>query len=200
MYVEKTGNELCVALDAYCGLIVVDMQEDFMDGGALAVTGGRRLIEPINRMVNLFDKKGLPIFFTRDWHPKDHCSFKDYGGMWPVHCVKNTKGAMFASGLFVPSSAYVVSKATDREQEAYSGFKGTDLYTMIKEKDVKRIFVTGLATEYCVFETVKDAINLGLDTFVITDCILGVDEKKANEALNRMEQLGAKLLKGLHLA
>jgi len=184
-----------INLDKQCGLIVVDMQEDFMDGGPLGIPGARDLIEPINRVVSLFDKKGLAIFFTRDWHPSNHCSFKDYGGKWPVHCVSDTKGASFASGLLLPQRYQVISKATDAAEDAYSGFKGTDLGKLISNMDVKKVFLVGVATEYCVFETALDAIGLGLETFIIGDCISGVEEGKAQEALHSLEEAGAFIIK-----
>ncbi len=179
-------------LTATDALIVVDMQEDFMDGGTLEVKGARRLIPSLNRVVEIFSQKGLPIFFTRDYHPKDHCSFKEQGGPWPSHCVQGTKGAQFASGLLVPGGAEVVSKAQERDRDAYSAFYETVLGEKMRKMGVRRVFVVGVATEYCVLETVLDAIREGLNVFVLTDLVAAVTKEDGQEALKKMETFGAK--------
>ena len=179
-------------LTATDALIVVDMQEDFMDGGTLEVKGARGLIPGLNRIVEIFSKKGLPIFFTRDYHPEDHCSFKEQGGLWPSHCVQGTKGAQFASGLLVPGGAEVVSKAKERDRDAYSAFYETGLGEKVRKMGVRRVFVAGVATEYCVLETVLDAIREGLNVFVLTDLVAAVTEEAGQEALKKMGTFGAR--------
>lgn len=181
-------------LTATDALIVVDMQEDFMDGGTLEVKGARGLIPGLNRAVEIFSKKDLPIFFTRDYHPKDHCSFKEQGGPWPSHCVQGTKGAKFASGLLVPGGAEVVSKAQERDRDAYSAFYETGLGERIREMGIRRVLVAGVAIEYCVLETVLDAIRKGLNVFVLTDLVAAVVKEVGQEALKKMETCGAKKL------
>ena len=186
-------------LDRSCGLIVVDMQEDFMDGGPLGMAGARDLIGSLNRVIEHFATKAGAVCYTRDWHPENHCSFKKNGGPWPVHCVKNTKGASFSKGLRVLEEGVVISKATRSHEEAYSGFRGTELADILRDRGISKVFVTGVATEYCVFETVMDALSLGFVTFVLTDCVLGVDEQSCSKALARMKQKGAGLIKAADL-
>ena len=165
-----------VKLTPYDALIVVDVQKDFMPGGALPVPEGDKVVKPLNAYIEMFSKGSLPVFFTRDWHPKDHISFKGYGGIWPPHCVQDTEGAKFHPDLLIPSdNKFVISKGTSRDFDAYSGFQGTVLDALLKERGIKRIFVGGVATDYCVKNTVIGGINLGYFTFLLTDAIRGVD-------------------------
>jgi nicotinamidase/pyrazinamidase len=163
-------------------LIVVDIQRDFCPGGALPVKQGDQIIEPTNGLISLFQKKGLPIFFTRDWHPADHCSFRYRGGPWPPHCVKNTPGAEFYPSLLVPKGAVIISKATRRDVEAYSGFQGTAMAEHLKEMGVDELYVTGLATDYCVKNTVLDGISNGFKVSIVSDCVKGVNLKPTDSA------------------
>lgn len=156
-------------------LIIVDIQNDFLPGGALGVRNGDEIIAVINQYVRLFARRGLPIYFTRDWHPPDHCSFPEQGGPWPVHCVAGTHGAAFADSLQMPADATIISKATNAAKEAYSTFEGTDLAQQLGQRSVRRVFIGGLATDYCVVNSVKDAHRLGLTTFVLEDAIRAVD-------------------------
>jgi nicotinamidase/pyrazinamidase len=127
-------------------LIVVDVQNDFLPGGALAVPSGNLVIEPLNRYIRAFERRQAPIFMTRDWHPPDHCSFRAQGGPWPAHCVAGTHGAQFANDLLVPANVRVVSKGTDPAHEAYSGFQGTDLAAQLRDMRCIRVVLGGLAT------------------------------------------------------
>lgn len=174
-------------------LIIVDVQNDFLPGGALAVPQGDRVIEPLNRAAALFEAKGLPVFATRDWHPENHCSFKPQGGPWPPHCVAGTRGAEFAPSLRLPAATVVISKATTAERDAYSGFQGTELGNELKRRGVKRVVVGGLATDYCVLNTVKDALAQGLQVLLLTDAIRAVDVKPGDgeAAQAEMERRGA---------
>lgn len=174
-------------------LIVVDVQNDFLPGGALAVPQGDQVIEPLNRAAVLFEAKELPVFATRDWHPENHCSFKAQGGPWPPHCVAGTRGAEFAPGLRLPASAVVISKATTPERDAYSGFQGTELAELLRRRGVKRVVVGGLTTDYCVLNTVKDALTQGFQVLLLTDAIRAVDVKPGDgeAARTEMERAGA---------
>ena len=177
-------------------LIVVDLQNDFLPGGALAVGRGDEVIEPLNRRLQAFAAAGLPIFATRDWHPANHCSFKAQGGPWPPHCVAGTPGAAFASSLKLPPAAQVVSKASARDQDAYSGFGGTDLRERLNTAGVRRLFVGGLATDYCVLNTVLDACKAGFEVLVLESAVRAVDVHAGDgaRALEQMKQAGAKLI------
>ncbi|MGD0395864.1 MAG: nicotinamidase [Nitrososphaerales archaeon] len=156
-------------------LLVVDVQRDFCPGGAVAVEDGDMVVPRLNMVIGAFTNASLPIFFTRDWHPPNHMSFKGQGGTWPPHCVKETPGAEFHPKLEVPLGAVVVSKGTEADLEAYSGFQGTDLEKRIKETRVHEVFLGGLATDYCVKETALDALDAGLKVKVLEDCIRGVN-------------------------
>lgn len=137
-------------------LIVVDVQNDFLPGGALAVAEGDHVVPLINRYVERFSARGLPVAATRDWHPSNHCSFTAQGGPWPPHCVAGTAGAAFAPLLRLLPDVQIVSKATTAERDAYSGFQGTELHSWLQARAVWRLFVAGLATDYCVRQTVID--------------------------------------------
>jgi len=163
-------------------LIVVDVQRDFLPGGALPVKEGNEIIEPVNALVEWFHRERLPVFFTRDWHPNDHISFRSQGGIWPPHCVKDTPGARFPSSLHVPKGAVTVSKATRKDVEAYSGFQGTSLASRLRKEGVKELYVVGLATDYCVKNTVIDGIGYGFQVTLVTDCVRGVNLRRTDSA------------------
>jgi nicotinamidase/pyrazinamidase len=184
-----------LGLRAGDALLVVDVQRDFLPGGSLAVPGGDEVIAALNAYIAAFEAKRLPIFMTRDWHPADHCSFKSAGGPWPPHCVQDTAGAQWAEDLNVVPDARVISKATDAAVEAYSGFSGTSLLALLRQLDVHRLFVGGLATDYCVHASVLDARARGLDVVVLTDAIRGINAQPGDEtrALREMLAYGATL-------
>lgn len=182
-----------IALAAGDALLVVDVQNDFLPGGSLAVKHGEEIVPALNRHIDLFRRKGLPIFATRDWHPVDHCSFQAQGGQWPPHCIAGTAGAEFPAHLALPAEAHIVSKAARPEQEAYSGFEGTDLDRRLRAAGVQRLFVGGLATDYCVLQTVKDARLRNYQTFLLTDVVRAVNlhAEDGRQALEEMLRLGA---------
>ncbi len=175
-------------------LIIVDVQRDFCSGGALPVPDGEKIIPTLNKYIEKFSKAGALIVATRDWHPPNHMSFKDYGGIWPSHCVQGTLGAEFHPDLRLPREVKVVSKATSADKEAYSGFDGTNLERELKDAGIKRVFVGGLATDYCVKSTVLDALRLGFETILLMDAIKGVDVNPGDSerAIEEMIKGGAK--------
>lgn len=174
-------------------LLVVDVQRDFLPGGALAVPEGDAVIPPLNEAIRAFSEAGLPIVATRDWHPPDHCSFVRQGGLWPLHCVAGTTGAAFPKSLRLPAATVVISKADDPASEAYSGFAGTDLAELLSDRHVRRVVVGGLATDYCVLRTVLDARAVGLDVVVLDDAVRAVDVESGDgdRAIGRMRAAGA---------
>lgn len=184
------------ALSARDALLIVDVQNDFLPGGALAVPGGDAVIEPLNAWIARFSVAGLPIVATRDWHPPDHCSFHAQGGPWPPHCVAGTAGAEFAARLALPPDAWRIDKATRRDQEAYSGFAGTDLDERLRAHGVDRLFVGGLATDYCVKNTVLDARALGYRVVVLAEAIRAVEVQAGDgeRAIAEMQAAGAEIL------
>jgi nicotinamidase/pyrazinamidase len=178
-------------------LLVADVQRDFLPGGALGVARGDEVIAPLNRCLAEWQARGLPIVVTRDWHPPDHCSFRAHGGPWPPHCVAGTVGAEVDPRLRVPPSPILISKATERDREAYSAFQGTDLESRLRAARVRRLFVGGLATEYCVLETVRDALALGFEAVVLLDGIRAIEAHAGDgrRAEEEMAALGAALVR-----
>jgi nicotinamidase/pyrazinamidase len=156
-------------------LIIVDVQRDFCPGGALAVEGGDQVVGPANRLIDLFEERGRPVFFTRDWHPGNHCSFKENGGPWPPHCIAGTAGAEFHPDLHVSGEAAIISKADRPEKDAYSGFEGTDLRERLTGLGVDTVVVAGLTTDYCVKKTALDAHRFGFKVVVAVDAVRAVN-------------------------
>jgi nicotinamidase/pyrazinamidase len=171
-------------------LLVTDIQNDFLLGGSLAVAGGDEVVPVLNRYVAAFVARGLPVYATRDWHPEGHCSFHAQGGPWPVHCVAGTHGAAFAATLTLPPDTTVISKATSQDQEAYSSFQGTDLDSRLRAAGIRRLFIGGLTTDYCVLSTARDARQLGYEVFVLTDAIRAVDVQPGDGQRAEAEMAG----------
>lgn len=184
---------MAVRLLAEDALILVDVQLDFLPGGSLAVSHGDEVVPALNRYIAVFRRLTLPVVATRDWHPPDHCSFQAQGGPWPPHCVAGSEGARFAPLLDLPCEGHIVSKATTRDRDAYSGFEGTDLDEWLKRAGVSRVFVGGLATDYCVLNTVRDALRIGYATFLLADAVRAVDAQAGDgeRAIAEMRRLGA---------
>ncbi|MEN3015484.1 MAG: bifunctional nicotinamidase/pyrazinamidase [bacterium] len=178
-------------------LIVVDMQNDFLPGGALEVPNSDTIIPIINEYIKLFTEKKMLVVYTRDWHPEDHISFRENGGIWPRHCVQNTFGAQIHPSIIIPRSNYLmISKAYQKDLEAYSGFYQTELHQKLQEMNIKNLYVCGVATEYCVKNTVLDALKLGYRVFLLVDAIKGVDLKPndSEEAIKEMVNAGSELV------
>lgn len=178
-------------------LIIVDLQKDFCPGGALAVKDGDRIISIINRYIRIFVQKRLPVFASRDWHPKETKHFKKFGGLWPVHCVQNTKGAQFHSRLKLPKETIILSKGMNPQKDSYSVFQaqdpqGVDFVNLLKILGISELFVGGLATDYCVKYSVLDALKLGFKVNLLIDAIKGVDPKDSQKAIDEMVSGGAK--------
>jgi len=182
-------------IDENSALVVVDVQRDFSLGGSLAVREGDKVVPILNEYARRFHEAGRPIYATRDWHPPNHISFKARGGPWPPHCVQGTEGATFHPDLRLQPETEIISKSTDPDREAYSGFDGTDLAQRLKEKGVRRVFVGGLATDYCVKNTVLDALKEGFEVVLLVDAIRGVDVKPGDSkrAVVEMVEKGADL-------
>jgi nicotinamidase/pyrazinamidase len=180
-------------------LLIVDVQNDFCPGGALAVADGDRVVAPLSRLARRFREKGLPVFASRDWHPSDSRHFRAGGGTWPVHCVAGTAGAAFHPGLELPPGTEVLSKGTGTEQDGYSVFDegltdaGTTLAEELRKAGVRRIYVGGLATDYCVLGAVLGGLREGLAVAVLTDAVAAVDVQAGDgaRALEEMTAAGA---------
>jgi nicotinamidase/pyrazinamidase len=182
---------------------VTDFQNDFTPGGALAVEGGDEIGEPINRLADEFDL----VVATRDWHPPDHGSFvgvevdmdkwegTDPPGIWPVHCVAGTEGAQLHGSLDQSKINLVLDKGQSPHSQGYSSFHGSGLADVLRRRDVKRVYVTGLTTDYCVKNTVLDALREGFDVTVVVDAIraVNVEPGDGDRALEEMRSAGAGL-------
>jgi len=187
-------------MEEYAALLIVDLQNDFCPGGALQILEGDRVVEPINQAVLCFVAAGLPILATRDWHPPDSRHFREFGGVWPVHCVQGTEGAAFHPALRLPDGAVVLSKGTNPDQDGYSAFEGsTDdgrpLAAALKELGVRYLYICGLATDYCVLCTTREALASGFGVTVLTDAVAGVDllPGASASAIEEMKSAGARL-------
>lgn len=187
------GQESAIHLQTGDALLVTDIQNDFLPGGSLAVAHGDEVVQILNACIVDFTRQGLMVVATRDWHPIDHCSFHAQGGPWPRHCVAGTDGARFPASLVLPDSVVIVSKATLRDKEAYSSFEGTELDQLLRKAGVRRFFIGGLTTDYCVLNTVRDGLRLGYAAVVLTDTIRAVDVTPGDgeRALAEMARLGA---------
>ena len=183
-------------------LLIVDVQNDFLPGGSLPVPAGDQVIPILNRYISLFARQSLPIVVTRDWHPAKHCSFQPQGGSWPPHCVAGSQGAELAAQLALPPAAVIVSKATAAERDAYSGFDGTALASQLHARGSERLFIGGLATDYCVLSTVKDALSQGFKVALLLDAIRAVDVRAGDgqAAIAQMIEQGARPLRLAELA
>jgi nicotinamidase/pyrazinamidase len=172
-------------------LLIIDFQNDFTSGGALAVPEGDEIAEPVRRLAGEFDH----VFATRDWHPPDHASFETEGGPWPVHCVQGTHGAELHPAMRDIEVEAIVDVGVEREDEGYSGFEKSKLANLLRDKGVDEVAVVGLATDYCVRASAIDACREGFDTTVVTDAVraVEVDPGDGERALEDMQRAGAKL-------
>lgn len=180
-------------------LLVVDVQNDFCPGGALGVPEGDKVVPILNKYINFFSKKKLPIFASRDWHPKKTAHFKKFGGVWPVHCVQGTKGARFHPNLKLPKEAVLLYKGMDPKEDSYSVFQaentdGISFLNLLKIFEVEEIYIGGLATDYCVKFTTMGALKNGFKVKLLMDAIKGVNLKPNDsaKAINLMLKKGAK--------
>jgi nicotinamidase/pyrazinamidase len=179
-------------------LIVVDVQNDFCPGGSLAVREGDAVVPVLNRAIENFTAAGLPVFATRDWHPEHTRHFNTHGGPWPPHCIRGTRGGDFHSQLALNDGVIVVSKGMDADADSYSGFQGVDaagvaLQELLRRRGVERVFVGGLATDYCVKHTVLDALKDGFKVVLLLDGMRGVDvhPDDSRQAIEEMIRAGA---------
>jgi nicotinamidase/pyrazinamidase len=188
-------------------LLVVDVQNDFCPGGALAVKDGDEVVPELNRWIEAFQAAGRPIAYTRDWHPADHCSFREQGGPWPPHCIQDTPGAEFHPGLKILGPTF--SKAFNPREEAYSGFggflvdesgriTGVGLAYWLRSRGARHVYVGGLTTDYCVLTTTLDARKEGLEVTVLAEATRAVNVHAGDgeRAFRQMEEAGARLEKG----
>ena len=179
-------------------LLIVDVQNDFCPGGALAVAEGHAVVPLLNQYMERASAAGVPIFASRDWHPAQTAHFREFGGQWPPHCVQGTPGAEFHPDLRLPEGTVVVSKGMNPVDEGYSLFEGKledgrDALTALRELGVTRVHVGGLATDYCVRATTLDALAARFDVFLLEDAIRAVEVQPGDgeRAIKEMREAGA---------
>jgi nicotinamidase/pyrazinamidase len=177
-------------------LIVVDVQNDFCPGGSLAVAEGNEVVAPLNKLMTEFLDRGEPVYKTRDWHPEKTRHFAIYGGTWPIHCVQNSAGAAFHPNLLDDPRITVISKGFDERADGYSGFDGTQLAQLLRDEGVKEIWVGGLATDYCVKQTVIDGVRNGFEVKALADAMrpVNVNPDDGQKAIEEMKEAGAEIV------
>jgi nicotinamidase/pyrazinamidase len=177
-------------------LIVVDVQRDFCEGGALAASDTLSLLEPLRESVEAARRAGAIIVFTKDWHPEAHSSFEKNAGPWPVHCVAGTPGAELMPPLVAEEGDVIIQKGMDVNGAGYSGFEGTGLTRKLRELGVQSLAVAGIATEYCVRATALDAVKARFETVVLTDLIRAVQASETPKILSELHAAGVKTATG----
>ena len=178
-------------------LILVDIQNDFCPGGALAVNEGDQIVPIVNRLMSRFPL----VISTQDWHPADHISFRERGGPWPPHCVQGARGAELHPDLKTDPIAHYFRKASLPDKDDYSEFAGKDdrgrtLDQVLRDHGTRKLYVVGLATDYCVLETVLDGLKLGYEVFAVKDAMraVNVNPTDGEQALQKMSDSGATLV------
>src|SRR3989344_1500379 len=183
-------------------LIIIDVQNDFCPGGSLAVPHGDEVVAPLNSMVELFNANEFPVFVTRDWHPAKTKHFKDYGGIWPPHCVQHTFGACFHSDLrFIGAEIITKGTSEDEDEKSYSGFGGVNfagqnLAKLLTSRHVANLYIGELATDYCVKATALDALKLGFRIYLLKDAVraVNINTDDGKKAIAEMKKAGAKII------
>jgi nicotinamidase/pyrazinamidase len=179
------------SMQAGDALLVVEMQNDFCPGGALPVEEGDRVVPVLNRWLCAARERGIPVYASRDWHPRGHVSFVEAGGEWPPHCVQDTEGARFHTDLELPDDVVLVTKGVRFDRDQYSAFNETGLESRLRRDGVRRLFVGGLALDVCVRATVLDALRAGLEVLLLVDATRPLSEEGGRRALEEMESAGA---------
>jgi nicotinamidase/pyrazinamidase len=174
-------------------LVVVDVQRDFCEGGALAAANTVSLLQPLKKFIDEARRQGALIVYTQDWHPETHSSFQSNGGPWPVHCVAEKAGAELMPPLKPEAGDMVIHKGVDVQGTGYSGFDETSLEQQLRKKGVSRVGVAGIATDYCVRATALDAQQAKFETTVLEDLIRAVQDKDVPKVLQELKQAGIKL-------
>jgi nicotinamidase/pyrazinamidase len=182
------------ALQGGDGLLLVDIQKDFCPAGALAIEGGDKIVPVLNAWIEAAQKKGTPVYASRDWHPVHHVSFEGQGGKWPPHCIQDSEGAKFHPDLILPDQVVKITKGVRFDQDQNSVFDQTGLAAQLKRDGVRRVWVGGLAQDVCVLASVLDARKAGLEVHVLEKATRPVTAEGGKEALQKMQEAGAKIV------
>ncbi len=185
-------------MDKTAALVIIDVQNDFCPGGSLPVPEGDKVVPVLNRYIELFRAKELVVFASRDWHPARTGHFKAYGGIWPPHCIQGSSGAQFHPDLQLPPQVIIISKGMDPAKDDYSAFSGVSEQQIpfpetLKILGIRHLYVGGLATDYCVMETVLEGLRQGFSVTLLEDAVRGVDLSPGDseKAMAEMTELGA---------
>lgn len=176
------------------GLLIVDVQWDFCPGGLLPVPDGHQVVPVLNEWIEAALKRDIPVYVSRDWHPKKHVSFQERGGPWPPHCLQDTDGAQFHPELHRDDKILVITKGTRFDRDQNSVFEETGFGHQLAYDEVRRLYVGGLALDVCVLQSVLDALQGGLEVYVLKEATRPVDQENGRRALERMLKAGATIL------
>jgi len=176
------------------GLVVVDVQKDFCSGGLLAVESGDEVVAPLNRWIGFAQEKGIPVYASRDWHPRRHVSFQQQGGKWPPHCIQDSEGAQFHPDLMLPLEIVKITKGVRFDQDQNSVFDQTGFSAQLRRDGVRRLWIGGLAEDVCVLASVLDALAEGFEVFLLKDATRPVSADDSPKAEKSMKRLGARIV------
>jgi nicotinamidase/pyrazinamidase len=175
-------------------MIIVDVQVDFCPGGALVVDRGDRIVPIINDWLQGAQQAHVPVFASRDWHPREHVSFVSEGGKWPPHCIQDTPGAEFHPDLKLPDTTIVITKGVRFDHDQNSAFDETGLAVYLKRKGIQRVLVAGLALDVCVLATAMDARHAGFEVVLLADATRAVVMEDGVEAISKLRRAGVAVL------
>ena len=175
-------------------MLVVDVQWDLCPGGRRPVPEGNQVVPVLNAWIVAALNADIPVYASRDWHPRNHISFKERGGPWPSHCIQDTDGAQFHPELHKDDRMVVVTKGTRFDRDQNSAFDETGLSTQLAYDEVRSLYIGGLALDGCVLSSVLDAIGAGLKVSLIRSGTRPLDEEEGRRALERMLKVGATMI------
>lgn len=186
-------------------LLLVDLQYDFLTGGALGAPDGDGVIPVVKTLIEAAKKGHATIIASRDWHPANHISFREQGGPWPPHCVQNTHGAAFHKDILFPQNTIIINKAFEPDLEAYSAFGGEtadghSLSEVLKQHHIKRLIIGGLALDYCVKASCLDALKEGIETLVVLDATRAINKEDNAENLRLLTSFGVQIIESCDIA
>ena len=175
-------------------LLIIDVQIDFCPGGSLPIEDGDQIVPVLNEWIEAARVKEIPVYASRDWHPNKHPSFKENGGLWPVHCLQDSLGAGFHPDLNLPEETVLISKGVRFDQDQNSAFDQTGLAVQLRKDGIRRLYVGGLAEDVCVLATVLDACHEGFETVLIRDATRSISQEGGRAARETMRAAGAQFI------
>lgn len=175
-------------------LLIIDVQIDFCPGGSLPIEDGDQIVPVLNEWIEAARVKEIPVYASRDWHPNKHPSFKENGGLWPVHCLQDSLGAGFHPDLDLPEETVLISKGVRFDQDQNSAFDQTGLAVQLRKDGIRRLYVGGLAEDVCVLATVLDACHEGFETVLIRDATRSISQEGGRAARETMRAAGAQFI------